>query len=72
MGCGWTRNGWRLHMSRIAVPALAVIVAFGVGMLMSLGAKAAMSIDAPGMTGMEIHLKTDTKNLPVADTNDAI
>ena len=59
-------------MSRIAVPALAVLVAFGVGMLLSLGARAGVQVDRPGMTGMEIHLKTDTKNLPVSEANDAI
>ena len=59
-------------MSKIAVPALAVIVAFGVGMVLKLSAHAAVEIDHPAMTGMEIHLKTDTRNLPVSDGKDAI
>jgi hypothetical protein len=59
-------------MSRIAVPALAVVVALGVGMLLKVSAHAAMVIEAPGLTGMDIHMKTDTKNLPVSDDKDAI
>jgi hypothetical protein len=59
-------------MSKIAVPAFAVILAFGVGMLLKLNAHAAVQIDRPGMTGMEIHMKSDTRNLPVSDGSDAI
>jgi len=57
-------------MRRIALVALGVFLGFGAGLLVKLNAQAPASIERPGMTGLEIHKKTDLKNLPVAEPVD--
>jgi hypothetical protein len=59
-------------MRQVTAPTLAVLLAFGLAMSMNLAAHAAMTVTPFGMTGMEIHLKTDTKNLPSGDVIDPI
>ena len=57
-------------MRKIALLALGLGIGFGAGLLVNLNAQVPASTERPGMTGLEIHKKADTKNLPVAEPVD--
>jgi hypothetical protein len=58
------------EMPYVSAAALAVLLVFA-GTL-TKPAHAAVAVTGLGMTGMEIHLKTDTTNLPPGDVIDPL